>query len=110
VTRVVVLAVTALFLALALGGAAWSQAPAPSGGASPPGCQADQLCIPQSPAPGSNGGSDGGQVLVGHDPPSHFARSLVTMGCIALVLGVYLVMAVIGKRLPLPRRRAGGRR
>ncbi|MEA2534078.1 MAG: hypothetical protein QOJ93_1889 [Actinomycetota bacterium] len=109
-TRVVVLAVTALFLALALGGAAWSQAPAPSGGASPSGCQADQLCIPQSPAPGSNGGSDGGQVLVGHDPPAHFGRSLVTMGCIALVLGVYLVMAVMGKRLPLPRRRAGGRR
>jgi hypothetical protein len=49
-------------------------------------------------------------VLVGHDPPAHFARSLVTMGCIALVLGVYLVMAVMGKRLPLPRRRAGGRR
>jgi len=39
-----------------------------------------------------------------------FARSLVTMGCIALVLGAFLLMAVTGKRLPLPRRRAGGRR
>jgi hypothetical protein len=104
--RVGVLVVTALFLALALGGAAWSQAPAPSGGASPSGCQAGELCIPQSPAPTSGGG----QVLVGHDPPAHFARSLVTMGCIALVLGAYLLMAVMGKRLPLPHRRAGGRR
>ena len=104
--RVAVLAVTALFLTLGLGGAAWSQAPAPSGGASPSGCQEGELCIPQSPS----ATSDGGQVLVGRDPPAHFARSLVTMGCIALVLGAYLLMAVTGKRLPLPRRRAGGRR
>ena len=105
--RVAALAVTGLFLVLSLGGPVWSQTPAPSGGASPSGCQEGELCIPQSPAATSGGG---GQVLVGHDPPAHFARSLVTMGCIALVLGAYLLMAVTGKRLPLPHRRAGGRR
>ena len=82
---------------MALGSPVWGQTPAPSGGASPPGCQEGELCIPQNPAATSGGG----QVLVGHDPPAHFARSLVTMGCIALVLGAFLLMAVTGKRLPL---------
>jgi heme A synthase len=104
--RVAALAVAALFLVLALGGPVWSQTPSPSGGVSPPDCQAGELCIPQSPAATSGGG----QVLVGHDPPAHFVRSLVTMSAIALVLGAYLLMAVMGKRLPLPRRRAEGRR
>lgn len=104
--RVAALVVTGLLLVLALGGPVWSQTPAPSGGASPSGCQAGELCIPQGPAATSGGG----QVFVGHDPPAHFVRSLVTMGCIALVLAAYLLMAVMGKRLPLPHRRAGGRR
>jgi hypothetical protein len=104
--RVAALALTGLFLVLALAGPVWGQTPAPSGGASPSGCLEGELCIPQSPAATSGGG----RVLVGHDPPAHFVRSLVTMGCIALVLGAYLLMAVMGKRLPLPHRRAGGRR
>ena len=104
--RVAALAVTGLFLVLALGGPVWGQTPSPSGGASPSGCVEGELCIPQSPAATSGRG----QVLVGRDPPAHFARSLVTMGCIAVILGTYLLVAVTGKRLPLPRRRAGGRR
>jgi hypothetical protein len=101
--RVAVAGLAALLVALALAGTAWGQTPTPTGGGSPAGCQAGELCVQDTPTAAPTGVHS----LVGTDPPSHFARSLVTMGFIALILGAYLLTALTGKRLP--RRRAGGR-
>ena len=87
--------------------AGWAQTPVPTGGDSSSTCQQGQLCIQESPEPGSGGG--GGQSLVGRDAPAHFARSLATMSVVALILGAFLLMALTGKRVPLPIRRKSAR-
>lgn len=65
-------------------------------------CVPGQLCVPR---PQEVRTGPGAPV---NDPPGAYVRSLTTMGGMALVVGIYLYIAMTGKSLRRRRRQAGG--
>lgn len=99
-----------IFMSIALPGAIWGAAWAQEATEAPPDtqqggpCKVGELCLDESNSGGTPFPDVDSPTGAVNDPPGAYARSLLTLAAIAVLVGIYLFIALTGKRLAIPLR------